>query len=44
MKDGDSQQQNKVLRALNGIFPNATEGGCGWHISKFDYVNFISFF
>lgn len=42
MKDGDSQQRNEVLRALNGIFPNATEGGCGWHISKFDYVSFIS--
>ncbi len=34
MKDWDSQQRNEVLRAMNGIFPNAIEGGCGWHVSE----------
>jgi hypothetical protein len=32
MKDGDAQQRNEVLYALDGIFPNAIEGGCGYHI------------
>ncbi len=35
MKDGDSQQRNEVLRAMKEIFPNAIEGGCGWHISEY---------
>ena len=34
MKDGDPQQRNEILRALLEIFPNAIEGGCGWHIVK----------
>ncbi len=32
MKDGDPQQRNEILRALISVFPNAIEGGCGWHI------------
>ncbi len=34
MNDGASQQQNEVLRALKEVFPNAIEGRCRWHISK----------
>ena len=32
MKDGDPQQRNEILLTLFNIFPNAKEGGCGWHI------------
>ncbi len=39
MKDGDAQQQNEILRSIEGIFPNAIEGGCGWHIGKYSNVN-----
>ena len=35
MKDGDAQQRNEILRAMDGIFLNAIEGGCGWHIGKY---------
>ncbi len=34
MKDGDAQQWNDILKALKEVFPNAIEGGCGWHINK----------
>ncbi len=34
IKDGDAQQPKEVLKALKGIFPNAVEGGCSWHIGK----------
>ncbi len=34
MKDGDAQQQNEILKALKEVFPNAVEGGCGWHIGE----------
>ena len=32
MKDGDPQQRNELLIALQSVFTNAIEGGCGWHI------------
>ena len=32
MKDGDPQQRNEILIALQSVFTNAIEGGCGWHI------------
>mmetsp|Transcript_23810 Transcript_23810/g.54521 ORF Transcript_23810/g.54521 Transcript_23810/m.54521 type:complete len:1402 (-) Transcript_23810:247-4452(-) len=32
MKDGDPQQRNEILVCLLKVFPNAIEGGCGWHI------------
>ena len=32
MKDGDPQQRNEALYALQNIFVNAREGGCGYHI------------
>ena len=32
MKDGDSQARNELLVSLKSVFPNAKEGGCGWHI------------
>ena len=35
MKDGDPQQRNEVIYALQSVFPNAIEGGCGWHIGKY---------
>ena len=35
MKDGDPQQRNEVIYALQSVFPNAIEGGCGWHICKY---------
>ena len=34
MKDGDPQQRNEIIRALMEVFPNAKEGGCGWHIGE----------
>ena len=34
MKDGDPQQRNEIIMAMNKIFPNAKEGGCGFHIGK----------
>lgn len=34
MKDGDPQQRNEIIYALVSVFPNAIEGGCGWHIGK----------
>lgn len=34
MKDGDAQQRNEILRSLRGVFPNMSEGSCGWHIGK----------
>ena len=32
MKDGDLQARNELLVSLKSVFPNAKEGGCGWHI------------
>ncbi|KAL3757417.1 LOW QUALITY PROTEIN: hypothetical protein ACHAWU_005148 [Discostella pseudostelligera] len=32
MKDGDPQQRNEILIALQSVFMNAIEGGCGWHM------------
>ncbi|KAL3756458.1 hypothetical protein ACHAWU_009852, partial [Discostella pseudostelligera] len=32
MKDGDPQQWNEILIALQSVFMNAIEGGCGWHM------------
>ncbi|KAL7525758.1 hypothetical protein ACHAXR_001148, partial [Thalassiosira sp. AJA248-18] len=32
MKDGDAQQRNEIIGALRNVFPNAIEGGCGYHI------------
>ncbi|KAL7529904.1 hypothetical protein ACHAXR_003219, partial [Thalassiosira sp. AJA248-18] len=32
MKDGDTQQRNEIIGALKNVFPNAVEGGCGYHI------------
>jgi len=34
MKDGDPQQRNEIIIAMIKIFPNAKEGGCGFHIGK----------
>lgn len=33
--DGDTQQCNKILRALKGLLPNTIEGGYGWHTGKY---------
>ncbi len=46
MKDGDSQLQNEILRAMDGIFPYAIEGGCGWHMGKYSNENrhFFNFY
>ena len=38
MKDGDAQQRNEILYTLLSIFPNAKEGGCGWHIGQSYFV------
>ena len=32
LKDGDTQQQNELQAAIPIIFPNAVDGGCGFHI------------
>ena len=32
MKDSNPQQRNELLIALQSVFTNAIEGGCGWHI------------
>ncbi len=40
-KDGDSQQQNELWRALKEAFPNAIKGGFGWHIRKWTNQYFI---
>ena len=32
MADGDAQQKNEVLGAIQTYIPNAILGGCGWHI------------
>ena len=32
MKDGDPQQRNEILISLQSVFPNASEGVCGWHV------------
>ena len=32
MADGDAQQRNEVLGAIQTYMPNAIIGGCGWHI------------
>ena len=32
MKDGDPQQRNEILSVIVNLFPNAREGGCGWHM------------
>ncbi len=39
MNDGDAQQQNEVLRAMDGIFPYAIESGYGRHIGKYFHEN-----
>ena len=38
MKDNDPQQRNEILIALQNIFPNAVEGGCGYHIVEGSYI------
>ena len=38
MKDGDAQQKNEILYTLLSIFPNAKEGGCGWHIGQSYFI------
>jgi len=37
MKDGDPQQRNEILIALQCVFRNATEGTCGFHIVQFGW-------
>ena len=32
MKDGDPQQCNLILSAMNSVFVNASEGTCGFHV------------
>ena len=32
MKDGDPQQRNEILYSMINIFPNVSEGSCGFHI------------
>ena len=32
MKDGDPQQRNEILYSMQNVFPNASEGSCGFHI------------
>jgi hypothetical protein len=32
MKDGDPQQRNEILSAMNSVFVNASEGTCGFHV------------
>ena len=32
MKDGDPQQRNEILYSMLNVFPNASEGSCGFHI------------
>ena len=34
MKDGDAQQRNKLLDVAHDLFPNACEGGCGYHVGE----------
>ena len=41
MKDGDPQQRNEILYALLSVFPNAKEGGCGWHIGTIHYYHLL---
>jgi len=39
MKDGDPQQRNEIIGSLKSIFPNASEGGCGYHLGEiFSYI------
>ena len=35
MKDGDPQQRNEILYSMIDFFPNAKEGGCGFHIGTY---------
>jgi len=32
MSDGDAQQINEILGALETYMPNAVRGTCGWHV------------
>jgi len=32
MSDGDAQQINEILGALETYMPNAARGTCGWHV------------
>jgi hypothetical protein len=32
MKDGDPQQLNEIISAMNSVFVNASEGTCGFHV------------
>ena len=41
MKDGDNQQRNEVLMALKQIFPNALEGGCGYHVVHCTWCKYV---
>ena len=41
MKDGDNQQRNEVLMALKQFFPNASEGGCGYHIVHNTWYKYV---
>ena len=43
MKDGDPQQRNEMLCVIDDFFPNASEGGCGWHIGALIYVSYLAF-
>ena len=41
MKDGDPQQRNEIIGALMNIFPNAIEGGCGYHIVHTTWEKYV---